>query len=156
MENIQVPAFIQHRPYINCIVEPVEDYSAERSIEFALLGKPMIDSLDMYTGELTVSLRRSGDRLESVYNIYYFVDNGWKVIRYNRLGLADNLEMIVAEIIRLAHTFVDDDNEEDEEYRFNHELADELIERVSYFRRHVKLTERYKRAKNIVNFDTID
>lgn len=155
MENQSVVLANPVRPYVNCIVEPVEDYRAERSIEFALLGKPVITSMDMYTGELTVSLFRCGDHLETVYNLYYFVDNGWKVIRYNRLGLPDNLEMIVDEIAHLAHSFVDDDNEEDEVYRFNHDLADELISRVNYFKRHVKLTERYKRAKNIVNFDTI-
>lgn len=155
MENQQHITTSSQRPYVNCIVEPVDDYTAERNIEFALLGKPIIPSLDMYTGELTVSLWRNGEHLETIYNIYYFVDNGWKVIRYNRLGLPDNLDMIVGEITLLAHSFVDDDSEDDEVYRFNHELAEELIERVSYFKRHVKLTERYKRAKNIVNFDSI-
>lgn len=155
MENIQVVASRNPLPYVNCIVEPVDDFSAERYIEFAVLGKPTIRSLDMYIGEVTITLSRNGNYIESVYNISYFVDAGWKVIRYNRLGLPDDLNMVINEIVRLAHSFVDDDNEEDEEYRFNHDLADELIERVNYFRRHIKLTERYKRAKDIINFDTI-
>lgn len=143
--------------FINCVVDTVdESFPIEKKVHFGILGRPIIKGVQNQTGEVTAYIRRAGEISEVEYKIYYRTNQGWDTITHKRLGIPMEVSEIIDELVWLVPTFVSETVDEDGNSNcFDHFLAEELIERLKYFRNHVKLAERYRAAATMVRFDDI-